>query len=649
MKAVIIGGGIAGLSLGIFLNKKNIEVVVSERGDGTLEKGHAFLMHNDGFTILRELNKGKAIDFLGKNANTFSLYNSRGEKIKHQFLNFWKCIKRNDLIQFLESLYPIAQLRYNRKFSHFLYENEMPVAAVFLNGDVEYGDIFIGADGGYSKVREAIFGKTDFNPINVKEIIGISHHSNICENNSGTFNKYHDEANSIAFGFIPTSKDELVWFMQYDPAKSDIINETPEAIKAFCLNSIKEFPAITREIIEANDFTKSYIWNTRDFDLLPKFHHQNVVLIGDAAHLSLPFTSAGTTNAIIDAKTLVEKLMESPDYETAFNHFYKERSGEVLNHIQMGRDLQYMFLHPQTNKESERTVPLIKGKSRIFENDKDAPIKVLYFTDPICSTCWIKQPTLRKLKLEYGKYLNIEYKMGGLLPCWEAYKTKKGKIQSPADAANHWEEVCSIYKMPMDGDIWIEDPLPSSYPPSIAFKAAQMQDPDLAILFLRRISEMVFVEKKNINKWEYIEVAAFESGLDTIKLLRDYEGKAHELFKDDILLSHKLEVFSMPTFIFTDNANHTHKITGYQPYEKYEEIIKLMYPGAKKTNINLTPEDQFSSFKTMTNKEFAFINDISKEKAGEILMGLCTNGIIDKHNSKNGVMWKNKHEFSMHD
>jgi hypothetical protein len=28
------------------------------------------------------------------------------------------------------------------------------------------------------------------------------------------------------------------------------------------------------------------------------------------------------------------------------------------------------------------------------------------------------------------------------------------------------------HKTPLDGDIWIEDPLHSSYPPSIAFKAA---------------------------------------------------------------------------------------------------------------------------------------------------------------------------------
>jgi len=45
-------------------------------------------------------------------------------------------------------------------------------------------------------------------------------------------------------------------------------------------------------------------------------------------------------------------------------------------------------------------------------------IKIIYFTDPICSSCWGIEPQLRKLKLEYGKYLEIEYRMGGLLPDW---------------------------------------------------------------------------------------------------------------------------------------------------------------------------------------------------------------------------------------
>lgn len=120
-------------------------------------------------------------------------------------------------------------------------------------------------------------------------------------------------------------------------------------------------------------------------------------------------------------------------------------------------------------------------------------IKLVYFTDPICSSCWGIEPQLRKLKLEYGDEIEIEYRMGGLLPNW-SYNS--GGISKPSDVAHHWDEVSAHYDMPIDGDIWLEDPLSSSYPPSIAFKAAQLQDEGKAYLFMREIREMVFLKRK---------------------------------------------------------------------------------------------------------------------------------------------------------
>jgi 2-polyprenyl-6-methoxyphenol hydroxylase-like FAD-dependent oxidoreductase len=57
---------------------------------------------------------------------------------------------------------PQGVIKEDRKFSHFIYSNDKVVAAAFENGEVEYGDIFVGADGGNSRVREAIFGETKF-------------------------------------------------------------------------------------------------------------------------------------------------------------------------------------------------------------------------------------------------------------------------------------------------------------------------------------------------------------------------------------------------------------------------------------------------------------------------------------------------------
>lgn len=172
-------------------------------------------------------------------------------------------------------------------------------------------------------------------------------------------------------------------------------------------------------------------------------------------------------------------------------------------------------------------------------------LRILYFTDPICSSCWGIEPQLRRLKLEYGAYFELEYRMGGLLPSWDIYNS--GGISKPSDVARHWDEVSAYYEMPIDGDVWLEDPLPSSYPPSVAYKAAQLQDAGRAVLFMRRIREMVFLEKKNITRPEYLAEAAADCRLDTALFRQDMEGRALPLFNDDLALARGMGVRGFPT------------------------------------------------------------------------------------------------------
>ncbi len=141
-------------------------------------------------------------------------------------------------------------------------------------------------------------------------------------------------------------------------------------------------------------------------------------------------------------------------------------------------------------------------------NKTDKPVRIIYFTDPICSSCWGIEPQLRKLKLEYGDVIEIEYRMGGLLPDW-SFRRGVG-INSPRDVAKHWDEARKYYDMPIDGDVWLENPLASSYPPSVAYKAAEMQGKDKAAKFMRKMREMLFLEKKNITMWSFMTEAAKE-------------------------------------------------------------------------------------------------------------------------------------------
>jgi predicted DsbA family dithiol-disulfide isomerase len=284
----------------------------------------------------------------------------------------------------------------------------------------------------------------------------------------------------------------------------------------------------------------------------------------------------------------------------------------------------------ETSEENTAT----SSKKNIQTTNK--PIKVIYYTDPICSSCWGIEPQLRKLKLEYGNSIEIEYKMGGLLPDW-SYNS--GGIGKPSDVAHHWDEVSVYYDMPIDGDLWLEDPLDSSYPPSIAFKAAQMQDTLKAILFLREIREMVFLQKKNITKWEHLTIATKKVGLDIEKLKTDFENNAKILFEEDLKYGKELGVRGFPTVFFLDESGNNEIVYGARPYAFYEMAILKLNPNAIKSEYSKKWETLFSIYHSLTAKEFSELSGTPRSETEKLLDKLKDTGKLDKMTTKNGAIW----------
>lgn len=282
-------------------------------------------------------------------------------------------------------------------------------------------------------------------------------------------------------------------------------------------------------------------------------------------------------------------------------------------------------------------IPVQKNTGDVMKISADVkPVKVIYFTDPICSSCWGIEPQLRKLKLEYGHIMDIEYRMGGLLPDW-SYNS--GGISKPSDVAHHWDEVSLHYDMPIDGDVWLEDPLDSSYPPSVAFKAAEIQDKDKAIRFLRIIREMVFLQKKNITKWEQLAEAAQKSGLNAEQFKSDYEGKANALFKEDLALGQKLGVRGFPTMFFLDEKGKQEMVKGTKPYALYEAPLLNLHPSVVKYDYETSWEYLFDKYPSLTAREFSELSGISRDISEGYLQQLSEKGLLEKLTTKNGMLW----------
>lgn len=282
------------------------------------------------------------------------------------------------------------------------------------------------------------------------------------------------------------------------------------------------------------------------------------------------------------------------------------------------------------------TIPDSSSMTDLPTSSTEKPIQVIYFTDPICSSCWGIEPQLRKLKLEYGENLKIDYHMGGLLPDW-SYNS--GGISQPSDVAHHWDEASHYYDMPIDGDIWLEDPLNSSFPASIAFKAAQMQNNDLAVHFLRSVREMLFLRKINISRLENLLLAVKEVGLDADQFLKDWNGPAQRLFEEDLKITKKYGVRGFPTMFFADAHGNREMVYGSKPYEAYESAVLKLLPTASRNAYAQNWESLFTHFSSLTALEFSVLSGNNRSQSERLLNQLVESGRLQKLTTRNGSLW----------
>lgn len=344
-KTVIIGGGVAGLSLAIALRKKGREVVVCEREERSHSNGHAFLIHPEAMRVLEGIVETDPYHLMpGRKIDQLFLKNSDDVLLEEVSLEGWICMKRCEAMAALANQLPDGVIQYGCQFSHFVVQNDVVVSAAFKNGEVVKGDVFIGADGSKSAVRSALFGPTNYTPVLVKEILGTINNKSLFDRHPNHFTKYLSTDKGLAIGFIPCNDNELIWFLQFDVSLCKGELNSADQIADFCKSIVSQFPEEVQEIMKCKSVVANYVWNTTDFDLLPTFHSRNVLLIGDAAHVALPFTSAGVTNALLDVDCLMSLWKEGEDLQNIFNSFYRLRSSHVESHVEMGRQIRSSFL-----------------------------------------------------------------------------------------------------------------------------------------------------------------------------------------------------------------------------------------------------------------------------------------------------------------
>ncbi len=269
----------------------------------------------------------------------------------------------------------------------------------------------------------------------------------------------------------------------------------------------------------------------------------------------------------------------------------------------------------------------------------EAPVQVEVFTDPFSAWCWGNQPDWHKLCETFGSFLQVRFRMVGLIRDPSEASPHSGSLSDPPRMAMQWEEIAHITGMPLDSDRWLDAPPRTSWPACAAIAAALAADPVGGERYLRRCRETAICLGGDLDDAGDLTTLASACGLDGAELgLALESGVAGALFQEDLERAASLGGVTAPTYHFT-GAGGTATLRGSRPFpalvealsQSYDDALPLLTDPADVSDRTAYAQALASARVSTTAAEFATLLDIERADATDLLDRLCAGGNLVRH------------------
>jgi FAD-dependent urate hydroxylase len=329
--ALIIGCGVAGPVLAMFLQRAGITPIVYEgRPEPRDETGFFLNLAPNGLAVLDMLDLTDEIEANGHPTTDIVFQNHRGKQLAKN-TETSTLLKRGLLSKTLReaAIERGVSVEFDRRLTDIKTNHERMVTAHFEDREAQ-GDFLVGCDGIHSQTRQSIM--PDAPQPNYAGIIdsgGFTHNASvppsegICRMTFGM---------KGFFGYQVVPSGEIYWFenthrsTEPDQGQLDAIPDDEWRQKLLDIHRDDHDPI--PEIIRSteNGIGK---WPNYEMPSLPTWHKGQVCLIGDAAHAMLPSAGQGASMAMEDAVVLAKCLRDRENPEEAFAAFEGLRKDRV--------------------------------------------------------------------------------------------------------------------------------------------------------------------------------------------------------------------------------------------------------------------------------------------------------------------------------
>ena len=370
--ALIIGGGVAGPAVAIALQRVGIEATIFEARPHAEENKGAFLtVARNGVHALRTLDVFEAVEERGFWVSRMVIYSGTGKRLGEMGSNAGGItLERGQLASALcnEAVRRGIPLETGKRFRNCQTTSD-GIAVHFEDGTIASGDMVVGADGIYSRVRQVI----DAGAPSPKLVGLIGTGGWVSAPNVPSINSSSDTFTFILgkrafFGWITSPGGEIYWFANIPSSlyANEIEGQRLAPVsrhewKQRLLDLFAQDSTPAVEIIhstaEEHGFTPSL---PNMLPRVPCWHRDSMVLIGDAAHAASPTSGQGASLALEDSITLAKALRDAPDTQCALAMYEAARRPRVEKVAKLaGRANMTKVAGPMLRSIQDLLMPLV--------------------------------------------------------------------------------------------------------------------------------------------------------------------------------------------------------------------------------------------------------------------------------------------------
>jgi 2-polyprenyl-6-methoxyphenol hydroxylase-like FAD-dependent oxidoreductase len=325
MKLVILGGGIAGLTAAIALQRIGLQALVYEAAPEIRAVGAGLVLAANAIKAFKKLQIDQAVMAQGRLLDAFSIKDEKGRLITHTDSlatsgkygadNF--TIHRAHLHQVLRSFLNPEAVQTN-KCCVQVARHDGQLLLHFSDGSTTQADYLIAADGIHSPVRRQLV------PAAQTRYAGYTCWRAVIANPWPDLNETTETWGPQGrFGIAPLAQGQLYWFACRKARQNDA--HLQRYTVADLLHLFGHYHPPIPGILQATHDEHLIQNDIADLAPLPHYAFGNIVLIGDAAHATTPNLGQGACQAIEDAVILADEIQRAPSLPEAFRAFENRR------------------------------------------------------------------------------------------------------------------------------------------------------------------------------------------------------------------------------------------------------------------------------------------------------------------------------------